>query len=40
MTTIIIINAISSGLAAAGLVGLAARRSRRARRVQPAYVKR
>jgi hypothetical protein len=38
MTTILIINAISSLVAAAGIGGLAARRARRAARVQPAYV--
>jgi hypothetical protein len=38
MTTILIINAISSLAAAAGLGGLAARRGRRAAAMQPVYV--
>ena len=38
MTTILIINAISSVVAAAGLGGLAVRRGRRAAKVQPVYV--
>jgi hypothetical protein len=38
MTTILVINAISSLVAAAGIGGLAARRARKAARVQPVYV--
>jgi hypothetical protein len=38
VTTILIINAISSFVAAAGIGGLAARRARRAAPVQPVYV--
>jgi hypothetical protein len=41
MTTIIVINAISSLLAGAGLAGVTARRARRARQatqLQPVYV--
>jgi hypothetical protein len=38
MTTILIINAISSLVAAAGLGGLAVRRGRRTAVVQPVYV--
>jgi hypothetical protein len=38
MTTILIINAISSVVAAAGIGALAVRRGRRAARVQPVYV--
>ncbi len=38
MTTILVINAISSLLAAAGIGGLAVRRGRRAAHVQPVYV--
>ncbi len=38
MTTILIINAISSLVVAAGIGGVALRRARRAARVQPVYV--
>lgn len=38
MTTILVINAISSLVAAAGIGGLALRRRRRAAQVQPVYV--
>jgi hypothetical protein len=38
MTTIVIINAISSLVAAAGIGGLVARRARRLARLQPVYV--
>jgi hypothetical protein len=38
MTTILILNAISSFAAAAGIGGLVARRARRAAKVQPVYV--
>jgi hypothetical protein len=38
MTTILVINAISSLVAAAGIGGLAWRRGRRAAQVQPVYV--
>ncbi len=38
MTTILVINAISSLVAAAGIGGLARRRARRAAQVQPVYV--
>jgi hypothetical protein len=38
MTTILVINAISSLVAAAGIGGAALRRARRAARVQPAYI--
>ena len=38
MTTILVINAISSLAAAAGIGGLALRRGRRAAQVQPVYV--
>jgi hypothetical protein len=38
MTTILIINAISSLAAAAGITGLAVGRGRRAAAVQPVYV--
>jgi hypothetical protein len=38
VTTILIINAISSLIAAAGIGSLAARRARRAAAVQPVYV--
>jgi hypothetical protein len=40
MTTILVLNAISSLVAAAGLGAVSARRARRAARVQPAYVTR
>ena len=38
MTTILVINAISSLVAAAGIGGVAVRRGRRAAPVQPVYV--
>ncbi|HEX3977410.1 MAG TPA: hypothetical protein VHW96_14175 [Solirubrobacteraceae bacterium] len=38
MTTILVINAISSLVAAAGIGGLALRRGRRAAQVQPVYL--
>jgi hypothetical protein len=38
MTTILVINAISSLVAAAGIGGVALRRGRRAAQVRPAYV--
>ena len=38
MTTILVINAISSLVAAGGLGAVALRRARRAARVQPVYV--
>jgi hypothetical protein len=38
VTTILILNAISSLVAAAGIGGLAARRARRTAQVQPVYV--
>lgn len=38
MTTILVINAISSLAAAVGIGGLAVRRGRRAAEVQPVYV--
>jgi hypothetical protein len=38
MTTILVINAISSLAAAMGIGGLALRRGRRAAQVQPVYV--
>jgi hypothetical protein len=38
MTTILVINAISSLVAAAGIGGLAVRRRRRAAQLQPAYI--
>lgn len=38
MSTILIINAISSLVAAAGIGGVALRRGRRAAQVQPVYV--
>lgn len=38
MTTILVINAISSLIAAAGAGAVSVRRARRAARVQPAYV--
>ena len=38
MTTILIINAISAVVAAAGMGGLAVCRERRAARLQPVYV--
>jgi hypothetical protein len=38
MTTILVINAISSLVAAAGIGAVFVRRARRAARVQPAYV--
>jgi hypothetical protein len=38
MTSILVINAISSLAAAAGIVAVSVRRARRAGRVQPAYV--
>lgn len=38
MTTILVINAISSLVAAAGIGAVSVRRARRAARVQPAYV--
>ena len=38
MTTILVINAISSLVAAAGIGAAALRRARRAARVQPAYI--
>ena len=38
MTTILVINAISSLVAAAGLGAAAVRRARRTARVQPVYV--
>jgi hypothetical protein len=38
MTTILIINAISSLVAATGFGGLAVRRARRTAQVQPVYV--
>jgi hypothetical protein len=38
MTTILILNAISSLVAVAGIGGLAARRARLAAKVQPVYV--
>ncbi|MGH2894243.1 MAG: hypothetical protein ACRDPM_13415 [Solirubrobacteraceae bacterium] len=40
MTTILILNAISSLVAAAGIGGLAMRRGRRVAQVQPVYVTR
>ncbi|HTU94201.1 MAG TPA: hypothetical protein VMF14_00090 [Solirubrobacteraceae bacterium] len=38
MTTILVINAISSLVAAAGIGAVVARRGRRAAKVQPVYV--
>jgi hypothetical protein len=38
MTSILVINAISSLVAAAGIVAVSVRRARLAARVQPAYV--